>query len=239
MASREEEKRLRREERQKAEAAAAASASRGKRLQFLLGALLTIAVVVGAVLLITGSGDDKKGSTPKTPTTKTDSDVTIPALAEADLDKAAKAADCVLINPPLEGSTHVDEKVKYKSNPPTSGNHNPVPAQEGIYEPGNEPEPENAVHALEHGRINIQYKPGTPAKQIAQLEALQSEELNGLAGYKTLLFQNNTEMPYAVAATAWGHLVGCKTFNDKIFDALRDFRTKYVDKGPENIPPMG
>ncbi|HEX6945312.1 MAG TPA: DUF3105 domain-containing protein [Casimicrobiaceae bacterium] len=238
MASREEEKRLRREEREKAEAAAAASQARGKRLQFLLGALLTIAVVVGVVLLVTkNSGSNGEGNA-KTPTTAKDAAATIPAPSQRDLTAAAKAAGCVVLNPPLEGSSHVEGKVKYKSNPPTSGNHNAVPALDGIYDPGQEPTPEHWVHSLEHGRINVMYKPGTSKDEIAKLETLVSEPLNGKAGYKTLLFQNNTNMPYAVAATAWGHLIGCKKVSDAMYDALRDFRVKYMDKGPEpGIPP--
>lgn len=236
MASREEEKRLRREERQAAETAAAASQNRAKRLQFLLGALLTIAVVVGAVLLITGSGGGGNGPKPSTPTSTTSA--SIPPASERDLDKAAKAAGCVLLNPPLEGSSHVSAKVTYKSNPPTSGNHNPDAALDGIYDPGKEPAAEHTVHALEHGRIDIQYQPGTSKQVIAQLETLASEQLNGKAGYKVLMFQNQTKMPYAVAASAWGHLIGCKTVTPASFDALRDFRVKYVDKGPEpGIPP--
>ena len=43
-------------------------------------------------------------------------------------------------------------------------------------------------------------------------------------------------MPYAVAATAWTHLLGCPKMNDKVFDAIRAFRLAYVDKGPEFIP---
>jgi hypothetical protein len=235
MASREEEKRLRREEREKAEAAAASQAARGKRLQFLLAALVAIAVVVGVVLAVTGGGDDMGGGTgtAETPTGNGE----IPAIKDRNLESAAATAKCEVTNPPLEGSTHVNDKVTYKTNPPTSGNHNPNPALDGFYEAGNEPEPENLVHALEHGRIEFQYKPGTPANRIAQLETLASEELNGLRGYKALLFQNNTKMPYAVAATAWGHAITCDAWNDAVFDALRAFRIQYVDKGPENIPP--
>ena len=45
-------------------------------------------------------------------------------------------------------------------------------------------------------------------------------------------------MKYAVAATSWGHLIGCNTFNDRVFDALRAFRVKYTDTAPESeIPP--
>jgi hypothetical protein len=49
------------------------------------------------------------------------------------------------------------------------------------------------------------------------------------------LFQNNTNMPYEVAATAWTQLIGCKTVNDKTWDALRAFRDRFTDKGPELI----
>ncbi len=43
-------------------------------------------------------------------------------------------------------------------------------------------------------------------------------------------------MPYEVAATAWGHLLGCPKMNDEVFDALRAFFKDYVDKGPEKVP---
>lgn len=234
MASREEEKRLRREEREKAERAAAAEKARGRRLQFLLGALVTIAVVVGVVLAVSGGGDDGPGTDVQTGATD---GAAIPPVQERNLEKAVEAADCKLASPSLESSTHVDEKVEYKTNPPTSGNHSPEAALDGIYVPGNEPEPENYVHSLEHGRIIFQYKAGTPEKTVSQLETLFSEELNGLAGYKTLLLQNNTEMAPAVAATAWGQLLTCQETSDAMFDALRAFRVQYVDKGPENIPP--
>ncbi len=163
--------------------------------------------------------------------------VSIPPAKEKDLNKAAKNAGCVLVNPPIEGRSHTTDDVTYRSQPPTSGDHNPEPSLDGIYNPGQSPEPEHFVHSLEHGRIEFQYKPGTPKNEIAQLETLFSEKLNGKAGYKTLLFENNTKMTYAVAATAWGHLVGCPKFSDGVFDVLRDFRVKWVDQGPEIIPP--
>ena len=46
-------------------------------------------------------------------------------------------------------------------------------------------------------------------------------------------------MPFAVAATAWDHQLGCPTMNPKVFDAIRAFRTEYIDKGPsrpESVP---
>ena len=41
-------------------------------------------------------------------------------------------------------------------------------------------------------------------------------------------------MPYAVAAVAWQHLIGCPTFNPQVFDALRDFSKMYIDTAPES-----
>jgi hypothetical protein len=234
MASREEEKRKRREARMAAEAAARSAQSRTRRIQYLLGGLLAIAVVVGAAIAATSGGSGAK------PTAAASSaSAKIPAASDRDLTHAAKAAGCVVLNPGIEGRTHVTTKVDYKTNPPSSGNHNPIPALDGIYNPGQEPTPEHYVHALEHGRIEFQYRPGTSKHLISQLETLVSEPLDGKAAYKILMFENNTNMPYAVAATAWGHIIGCKTAKTPaMFDALRDFRLRYVDKGPEpGIPP--
>ena len=234
MASREEEKRKRREERMAAEAAARSATNRAKRIQFGLGALLVIAIVVFAVVAATSGGG---GGSSKPSSAAASKSAKIPPAANRNLASAAKAAGCVLLNPPIEGSSHVTTSVHYRSNPPTSGNHNPVPALDGIYDPGQEPTPEHFVHALEHGRIEFEYRPGTSKHVISQLETLVSEPLNGKAAYKILLFQNNTHMPYAVAAAAWGHLIGCQAVKPATFDALRDFRLNYVDKGPENLPP--
>lgn len=219
-----------------AEASARAAQQRANRLRFGLGALAVIAAVVVAVLLVSGGGNG--GSSAK-PESSAGAGAKLPAPAERDLAKAAKAAGCVLSSPPDEGANHTNGPYHYKSNPPTSGNHNEIPALDGIYPPGKEPAPQNYVHTLEHGRIEIQYRPGTSKQLIDQLEALGSEPLNGKPAYKTLVFENNTKMPYAVAATAWGQLLGCKTVRTPaIFDALRDFRVKYVDQGPEKgIPP--
>ena len=45
------------------------------------------------------------------------------------------------------------------------------------------------MHPLEHGRIEVQYKPGTPKATVTQLEALLAEQQDG---YHMLLFQNTT-----------------------------------------------
>jgi hypothetical protein len=234
MASRQEEKERRRQERIEREQAQAGKAASRRRLQLVAGAVLAIALVGAVVAAFASSGGSDSG--PKTE----GSSAKIPARQVSDFDAAVKAAGCTYKAYPSEGREHLSSDSgtndKYKTNPPTSGTHRPTPADDGIYTPGNEPAKENFVHSLEHGRIEIQYKKGTPQSRIDQLEALFNEPLKGVAGYHQLLFQNNTDMPYEVAATAWTQLMGCKTFNDKTFDALRAFRERFVDKGPELIP---
>jgi hypothetical protein len=235
MSSRQEEKERRRREREEREAAERASASRRKRLQFVFGGFLAVVIVAGVAALAAGafSGSDNKSGDP---VTGSGSKVAIPGVKETDMAKAAAAASCTLANPPIEGNTHEDKNFKasdYKTNPPTSGNHNPVWYQDGEYEPGNTPRLGELVHPLEHGRIEIQYKPGTPKHTVEQLESLFTSLDDG---YHMLLFENTTGMKYAVAATAWGHSLTCPTMNDKVFDALRTFRATYINKGPEVVP---
>ncbi|UTI63999.1 DUF3105 domain-containing protein [Paraconexibacter antarcticus] len=233
MSSRQEEKAARRAEREAQEAAAAKAAARAKRTQMALGSVLVLAIIGGSAAALLSSGGSGKGTgTVQSTTAK----VAVPPVKETDLAKAASGAGCTVSNPPIQGSTHVTGTVNYKTNPPSSGDHNQVPAQDGIYAPGNEPAKENYVHALEHGRIEVEYRPGTPVRTISQIETVASEPLNGSDAYHVLVFQNNTQMPFQVAAVGWGHILGCRTMSPKVFDALRAFRKQYTDKGPELIP---
>lgn len=236
MASRKEEKERLREERMEREAAERRKASAKRRAQLVFGGLLAAAAVAAIlVAVLAGGGDDEE------PTANGGDDrpaVAIPGVQIRDLDEAAKAAGCKVETFTSEGRTHIgDEETfdDYKTNPPTSGNHRNTPAEDGIYEPGNEPAKEALVHTLEHGRVVYHYKPGTPPRRISQLETLVNEPFKGVEGYHQVLVQNNTEMTEAVAAVAWTQKVGCPEFNDKVFDVLRAFREKYVDKGPELV----
>jgi hypothetical protein len=153
----------------------------------------------------------------------------------SDLATAAKAAGCVVKSFPLEGREHTTATVTYHTNPPTSGNHNPNPSEDGFY-PNGAPPKERNVHALEHGRIEMQWKPGTPQNVIDTLQAIFNEPLKGKSGYHQLLFENNTNMPFEVAAASWQHYLGCPKWNQNVIDAIRAYREQYVDKGPEFIP---
>jgi hypothetical protein len=218
MASRQEEKERRRRERQEAEQASARAASRKRTLQIAGGAVLAVIVigVIAIVALAGGGGNDK--------------------VDTSNLAKNATAAGCTFKSYPSEGRNHTTAKVTYKTNPPTSGNHNPTPAQDGIYAPGNEPAPENWVHSLEHGRVLFQYKPGTPKSQVAELQKIAQEKLNGTAGYHVLMFRNNTNMPSQFALVAWTKSLTCDKLDSKSEDVMRQFRSAFTDKGPELIP---
>jgi hypothetical protein len=239
VASRQEQKEARRRERLERERKEAAAAARRKRLQLAGGVVLGVAAIAAIVVAITvgfGGGDDSGAQAPEA---NEQAAAELPPQETSDIEDAAKAAGCQLANPAFEGANHDDQKqftaADYKTNPPTSGDHHPEPYEDGVYEPDTTPSLGKLVHTLEHGRINIQYKPGTPAETVAQLEALvASEGMN--EGYHLLLYQNTTGMEPAVAATAWTHSLTCPKMNDKVFDAIRTFRARYIDKGPETVP---
>jgi Protein of unknown function (DUF3105) len=235
---RQQEKQRRREERLAKEKAEKARAARRQRTQLAIGAVAGIAAIAVVVLLVSGGlggasgeGGDDAGAQPQAA-----SNVTLPEQQIGDAQQAAEAAGCRLTHPEIEGATHESRQFSasdYKTNPPTSGNHFPEWYQDGVYEPGSVPELGKLVHTLEHGRINVQYRPGTPAETVDELEALLAEQSDG---YHMLLYENTTGMDAAVAATTWGHSLTCPEMNDKVFDAIRTFRAEYIDQGPEDVP---
>ena len=223
MSSRQEEKERRRKEREERELAAAAKAKRARLLQLIGGVVVACAIVGGVAFAVSGGGggggDDVDGGA---------------------LTSAATAGGCVYRAFPSEGRDHVTKKLtaaNYKTNPPTSGAHNPNPAADGVYAAGNEPAIENWVHTLEHGRVLFQYRPGTSAPVVSQLQKLLDEDVKGSGnGYHSVLMQNNSKMPFQVAAVAWRHYMGCREFTPKSIEALRTFREALIDKAPEKIP---
>jgi hypothetical protein len=232
MASRQEEKEARRRERLEQEERERKAAARKRRVQLLGGAVLGLGVIAAVVIVILSGGGHSEG---EGDARQVASDLpTLPGQQETNVDAAAKAAGCELEHPADEGRGHEEKSFAasdYKTNPPTSGAHFPQWAQDGIYDPGNEPPLGELVHTLEHGRINIQYAPGTTKADRDKLEAFAAD--NG--GYHMLLYQNPTNMPYKVAATAWDQLLGCNEITDKTWDALRTFRDRYIDKAPEKV----
>ncbi len=236
MASRKEEKDRLRAEREARERAADSAAQRKKLVGYGLGGLLVLAAVVAIVFVVIGGGGNpapsangEDGPVAAPPSTRT-----IPAPNPelvGDLEAAAEAANCTLASNPEEGNDHIepDVDVTYKANPPTSGDHLLVPAEDGAYTTA--PDTRSLVHSLEHGRIVMQYSPDAGAEVSDQLQALFDED-----PYHMVLVPNQTDMPFDVAATMWNESIGCEQMNDEVFDALRAFRDQFRDTGPENVP---
>ena len=225
MSSRQQEKEQRKREREERERAAAKEAQRKRMLQIAGGFVVGAAIVAGIVLALAGGGGGA-GDRP----------------SPSKLASLANTANCTVRTFPEEGRNHVTKKLTaadYKTNPPTSGDHVPPgqEARDGVYAIGNEPNVGNWVHTLEHGRILFQYKPGTPPGTVAELQKLfDAKVLNSGSGYHSVLMQNNTKMPFAVAAVAWRHYIGCEKFSPAAIPAMNAFRELYVDTAPEQVP---
>jgi hypothetical protein len=153
-----------------------------------------------------------------------------PGALATNLAGSAKAAGCTLVNPADAGNRHLspgEATPKYKTNPPTSGAHDPVPLADGAY--ATAPPLRHAVHSLEHGRVEIQYSPKLPLADQLKLKGVFDENFRYM-----ILFPNPT-MRYQVAEAAWGHYLGCPRYSPKVLDAVRAFRDTYVGNGPEGV----
>ena len=145
------------------------------------------------------------------------------------VEATANAAGCSASNPQSEGQIETGGAVDYQSDPPHSGNHSPQPAQDAAYR--SEPPPdENLVHTLFHGRVVVWFSPDLDDAQLGALKALYDESPEHV-----LLVPRDT-MDSEVAATAWTHLLTCPTLEDATFDAIRAFRDRWRDQGPEFVP---
>jgi hypothetical protein len=254
MASRKEEKERLRQQRLAAERAAA-SKGRGRLIAgYVVAGLLALAVLAGLVVVIASGGSDNggvdacsnahiknSGGTTRGLEPDCREGTTPPPIQVADLKLSAQQASCELkLDLPDEGNTHVpnSEPVKYKTVPPTSGNHNQVPIDDGAYttpitsNPDQQTNVRSAVHAMEHGRIEIHYKPSLPEAQQLALKGVFDADPNGMLLYP------DPDMPYDVAVTAWTNEAICPTYNETVLDVIRNFRDTYRGNGPEQQIPI-
>jgi hypothetical protein len=235
---RREQKEALRRERLERERQAKAAEQRKKMVGYGLGGLLALAAVIVVAVLALG-GSDGGGSDAQAAEVFPDGG-SFPDQKVFDVAPAAEAAGCTLKDVKATSRDHttaLDERVKYNSNPPTSGRHYEIPAQDGIY--GDAPQDEELVHGMEHGRVIVWVKPSIPEDQRANIRALVEDD-----SYQMFLVPRS-KMPYAVAATAWdadpapngtGKLMTCDQVNDKTYDALAAFRDEHRSQGPEPIP---
>jgi hypothetical protein len=235
VSSRQEEKERRRQERMEREQEIEAAERRRRLLGLLAGGVLAVAAIVAVVVAVTAGGG---GSNKPKPAVNSGPKVPIPAQKVTNLDTAAKDAGCTVrtFTPGPNDREHVNGTVNYKQNPPVFGPHAPTPASDGDYIGQGDIAREPLVHAMEHGRVVIWVKPTVSQRRKSQLETLFSEPMKGQPeGYKQLLVEN-ADIPGEVAATGWGQQMICPRITDKTFDALRAFRLRAVDKGPESVP---
>jgi len=203
-------------------------------LAYAIGSTVVLAIAVLIFILVSGGGDDSSASgdahinvnTQMGSTNGLEPDERAgipPAPAQVtNLKEAAKKAGCKLeLKLEDEGHTHIpkgSQPPRYKTNPPTSGNHVEAPYQQADGAYAKPPDMINYVHALEHGRMAIQYAPSLPEKEQLELKGLYDTMYGA-----TLLFPNGS-MPYQVAATTWTNLLGCSEYKGQAtLDAIRAF----------------
>jgi len=218
------------------------------KIGYLVAAIMVVAIGAGIYLALTAGGNDDPGNahiaTPSSGNTngvQPDERIGTPVeIGGTDLEAAAAAAQCELKEGlPDEGGEHIgreDPVPDYGTVPPTSGPHISPPMQQADGAYIETPAPEDVVHALEHGRVAIQYSPDLPEKAQLQLKGFYDSAYSG-----ALLFPN-PDMPYAVAATSWMNLIGCAEYRGtETIDAIRAFAVKHYGDGPEPIdlfPPL-
>jgi hypothetical protein len=105
------------------------------------------------------------------------------------------------------------------TNPPVTGRVDErVTAADGSYVGRPAPSTLASTHALLHGRVLLQFRPGLPTAQVAALERVVRRAPDGM-----LLFANRTGMPEPVAATAYLALMTCPRVDAQTLPALRAF----------------
>jgi hypothetical protein len=239
MSSRKDQKEALRQERLAREQQAAQSAARKRLIGIVVAAVLVLGIV-GALAAVLLAGDDDGGGTDGGgggARIVYPGGAKLPDQKERDLKTAMDAAGCKDETLKSEGagqhSSDPDEVIKYESEPPSIGRHYQEWPDDDIYEEA--PKTSHVVHTLEHGRILVWVRPDLPQEQRAQFKALYEED----PYHVIMLPREELKEPFAV--TAWvapdmGHTLRCKDVNDQTWDAIRSFKDKYRDKGPEFVP---
>jgi Protein of unknown function (DUF3105) len=239
MSSRREQKEALRRERERREAEARAAQQRKRLVGIGSAALIGAIAIVLVVVVAAGGGGGSEGVRGEGDTFP--SGGSIPDQRVFDIQEAATAAGCALESNRATSREHtqdVNQKLDYRQNPPTSGRHFAVPADDGLYN-GEPPPDTQLVHSLEHGRVIIWAKPSLPREARQTIRALFDKDSF------QLIVARRGDMPYAVAATAWnaapeplgtGRLMGCPQWNDDVPDALRAFMDEHRSNGPEPVP---
>ena len=127
------------------------------------------------------------------------------------------------------------QALRLQAEPADLGQPLPEWYQDGIYAPGDTPEPRQA-------RAHARARPDRHPVQAGHARRRPSRSSRRSTTRTTTATtccssRTTTEMPSAVAATAWDHQLDCPTMNDKVFDAIRAFRTELHRQGPRESFP--
>jgi hypothetical protein len=134
---------------------------------------------------------------------------------------AAQQAGCV-VRSDAGGATAGELDVM---QPPTFGPP-AAPAATGVYTRA--PRTEAVIGSLRRGVVVLQYRMGTPRETVVALRRLVA-----LAPFASIVTPDRTGMRYAVAATAWGRLLGCPRASGKALVAVHAFAMRYRGRGPD------
>jgi hypothetical protein len=108
------------------------------------------------------------------------------------------------------------------TNPPVRGRFvEQIRTRDGSYAGRRPPSLSATIHALYHGRVLFQYRPGIVHRDLRTLDRLTHEHTDGV-----LLFENQTGMSAPVAATAYQSVMTCSRVDRDTVRALRAFRDR-------------
>jgi hypothetical protein len=145
-----------------------------------------------------------------------------PALSGA-LRTSLEQAGCTVDSSADPGRKHVPQAT-YTIDPPAGGDHDPVPAPAGFYDPTDVPTDGHLVHSLEHGFVVIWYRPGSvPPSTLDGLRDLARR-------HRWVLVAPRPSLPTPLAATAWHRRLLCP---DGASGPIGNFVTAFRNQGPE------
>lgn len=85
------------------------------------------------------------------------------------------------------------------------------------------------IGALRRGVVVIQYERRLPAADVERLrDAFASP------APRRIVAPDGTGMPFKVAGTAWGRVIGCSKLDPVVIDALQRFAQRYAGRGPDS-----
>ena len=125
----------------------------------------------------------------------------------------------------------------YRTQPPTSGPHNPVPLNAGVY--SSPPDVYSAIHALEHGAVIIWYSPTAPSTLVSQLSSYYKEPSHSdhviVAPYNYPTQGTAGQLPAGkqMVLVAWHHMRQCGKVS---LDATKDFVDHYRTPTGQTAP---